>query len=108
MQKSSLQRYIESTPAVIALEETYNATLTSTVELTLNSDTTMIEVSAIDKTIVMKWGTTDASTSDFDEVINLNSTRHFMIPTDTTTKLLFTAVNFIEQEAGAVLCVVEK
>ena len=99
---------LDSTPAVLALEETYDASIGGSTELTLNSATTMIEVSAIDKTIMLKWGVDNASTSDFDEVINLNSTRQFMIPTDTTTKLLYTAVNFIEQEAGAILCVSEK
>lgn len=108
MLKSQIQRFLKTTTSVIAIEETYNATLTNTVELTLDTSTTLIEVSAIDKTIMMKWGTTDASTSDFDEVINLNKTRHFMVPTDITNKKLFTAVNFIEQEAGAILCVVEK
>ncbi len=108
MLKSQIQRFLKTTPAVVTIEETYNATLTSTVELTLDTSTTLIEVSAIDKTILMKWGEDDASTSDFDEVINLNSTRHFMVPTDITNKKLFTAVNFIEQEAGAILCVAEK
>ena len=108
MQKSSIQRFIPSTPAVVAIEETYNATVNSTVELTLNASTTLIEVSAIDKTILLKWGTDDCSTSDFDEAINLNTTRQFFIPTVATTGILYTAVNFIEQEASAVLCVVEK
>lgn len=108
MQKSQIQRFIEITPSVIAIEETYNATMNNTVELTLNSSTTMIVVSAITKSIVMKWGITDASISDFDAVINLNTTRHFMVPIDITTKKLFTAVNFIEQVGSAVLAVVEK
>ena len=82
--------------------------MNNTVELTLNSSTTMIVVSAITKSIVMKWGTSDATISDFDEMINLNTTRHFMVPVDTSTKLLFTAVNFIEQVGSAVLAVVEK
>lgn len=106
--KSSIQRFISSTPAVVVLEETYDSSIGSSTELTLNSSTTLIEVSAIDKTIMLKWGVDDASTSDFDEVINLNSTRQFLVPTDTSTNKLFTAVNFIEQEAGAVLCVSEK
>ncbi len=108
MQKSQIQRFLEITPSVIAIDETYDGTISSSTELTLDSATTLIEVSAIDKTIMMKWGGTNASTSDFDEVINLNTTRHFMVPTDITTKKLFTAVNFIEQSATAILSVVEK
>ena len=108
MLKSNIQRFIEITPSVVAIEETYNATMNNTVELTLNSSTTMIVVSAITKSIVMKWGTSDATIADFDEMINLNTTRHFMVPTDISTKKLFTAVNFIEQVGSAVLAVVEK
>jgi len=108
MERSKIQRFIESTPAVVAINETYDATVNTTHELTFNAATTLIEVSAIDKTIVMKWGTDDATTSDFDEVISLNTTRQFFIPVDITTGILFTAANFIEQAATAILCVVEK
>ena len=108
MLKSNIQRYIETTPAVVAINETYDATINTTTELTFDTSTTLIEVSAIDKTILMKWGTDDVTTSDFDEVISLNTTRQFFIPTSTTTKLLYTAANFIEQAATAILCVVEK
>ena len=108
MLKSLIQRFLEITPSVIAIEETYDALVDSTTELTFDTSTKLIEVSAIDKTIFMKWGTSDATTADFDEVINLNTTRHFLIPTDITTKKLFTAANFISQEAGAVLAVIEK
>ena len=106
--KSHIQRTLDATPAVVALEETYDATISATVELTLNAATTLIEVSAIDKSIVLKWGTTDASTTDFDEVINLNTTRQFHVPVDTSTGKRYTAVNFIEQVATAILAVVEK
>jgi hypothetical protein len=98
----------QTTPAVVAIEETYDATVSSSTELTLNAATTLIEVSAIDKTILLKWGTSDVSTSDFDEVISLNTTRQFIVPRDYSTNALYTAVNFIEQAATAILAVVEK
>jgi len=91
-----------STPAVVALDETYNTTISTSTELTLNSSTTLIEVCAIDKAILLKWGTTDVSTTDFDEVIPANTVRQFFIPQDVT------AVNFIEQAATAILVVIEK
>lgn len=84
------------------LATTYDATISSSTEITLNASTTLIEVSAIDKTILMKWGTADVTTSNFDEVISLNTTRVFAVPSGTT------AVNFIEQAATAILAVVEK
>jgi hypothetical protein len=93
---------VQVTPAVTVLEETYDATISTSTEITLNANTTLIEVAAIDKTILLKWGTDDASTSDFDEVIPLNTVRTFYVPAGVA------AVNFIEQAATAILCVCEK
>lgn len=95
-------------PAKIALEETYDATVSASTEITLNTATTLIEVTAIDKAIFMKWGTTDASSTDWDHVIPLNTTRSFAVPVETAgTGTLYTAVNFIEQAATAILAVSE-
>lgn len=93
---------VQVTPPVVALEETYDATISSSTEITLNANTTLIEVAAIDKAILLKWGADDASTSDFDEVIPANTVRTFYIPAGVA------AVNFIEQVATAILAVVEK
>jgi hypothetical protein len=102
------QKTLETTPAVVALEETYDATISGSTELSLNASTNLIEVCAIDKAIMMKWGTSDASTSDFDEVIPANTVRQFSVPIDSATGVKYTAVNFIEQSATAILAVVEK
>ena len=85
----------------IALEETYDATISSSTEITLNAATKVIEVAAIDKTVLLKWGTGDAATTDFDAVIPLNTVRQFTVPAH------ITAVNFIEQAATAILAVTE-
>jgi len=90
------------TPAVQALAVTYDATISTSTEITLNAATTLIEVSAIDRTILMNWGTADASTTVFDEAISLNTTRQFFVPIGVA------AVNFIEEVATAKLIVVEK
>lgn len=95
------------TPAVIAIEETYDATISTSTEITLNAATTLIEVAAIDKAILLKWGTSDVSTSDFDEVIPANTVRQFYVPYESGSTL-YTAVNFIEQAATAILAVIEK
>lgn len=87
-------------PPVVALEETYDATISGSTAITLNTATTMIEVTAIDKAIFMKWGGTAAST-DYDHCIPLNSTRYFLVPSGITT------VEFIEQAATAILSVTE-
>lgn len=99
---------VQITPAVAAIDETYDATISASAEITLNASTTLIEVCAIDKPILMKWGAGDASTSDFDEVIPAGTVRHFFVPVDSTTGVLYTAVNFIEQAATAILVVIEK
>ena len=96
------------TPAVVALEETYDTTVSATTELTLNASTTLIEVAAISQGIFLKWGTSDVTSSDFDEFIPAGTLRHFYVPVNSTTGILFTAVNFIEQAASATLVVVEK
>jgi len=95
-------------PAVPALEETYDATVSASTEITLNTATTYIEVAAIDKAIFMKWGTSDASSTDWDHVIPANTVRGFYVPVETAaTGALYTAVNFIEEAASAHLAVSE-
>lgn len=81
------------------LEETYDATISSTTEITLNSGTSYIIVSAIDKGIFMKWGAA-ATSSDFDEFIPANQTRLYVKQAAT--------VQFLEETATAKLVVIEK
>ena len=88
-------------PKAPTLEETYDATVSSSTSITLNTSTTTIEVSAIDKGIFLKWGAT-ASSSDFDEFIAPNYTRTYVVPVGVTT------VEFIEESATAKLVVIEK
>jgi archaellum component FlaF (FlaF/FlaG flagellin family) len=95
-----MNQYFTNTKAR-TLEETYDATVSASTEITLNTGATSIEVSAIDKGIFLKWGAT-ASSSDFDEFISANTTREYIIPTGTTT------VQFIEESATAKLVVIEK
>jgi len=93
-------QYFTNTKAP-TLEETYDATISSSTSITLNTSATSIQVSAIDKGIFMKWGAT-ASSTDFDEFISPNTTREYVIPASTTT------VQFIEESATAKLVVIEK
>lgn len=82
------------------LAKTYDASVSSSTSVTLNANTTAIEVTAIDKALLMKWGAT-ASTSAFDAVIPANTSKVFSVPRGTTT------VQFIEQAASAVLVCIE-
>ncbi len=94
-------------PAKTALATTYDTTISTTTQITFNAATTLIEVTAITQAILLKWGTTAVTTSNWDNVIAAGTTRHFIVPVDTTTGLVTTAVNFIEQAATAILCVSE-
>lgn len=94
-------------PLAPTLEETYDATISSSTAVTLNSGTKYIEVTALLKGIFMKWGGT-ASSTDFDEFIAPESTREYVVPINSTTGVLFTSVEFIEEAASAHLVVIEK
>jgi len=80
---------------------TYDATISSSTAITLNAATTKIEVTAIDKTILLKWNAT-ASTAAFDEAIPANTSKVFRRPKGSTT------ANFIEEVATAKLICIEK
>lgn len=94
------QQYFTNTKAP-TLVGTYDATVSSSTELTLNAGTTSIEVTAIDKGIFMKWGAT-ASSSAFDEFIGQNTTRTYIVPTGVAS------VQFIQESATAKIVVIEK
>lgn len=100
-----MENFVNSKAPTLA--KTYNASMSSSVTVTLNSGTTYIEVSAIAKPILLKWGTT-ASTSAFDECINAGLTRIYVVLTDPATGVRYTTVQFIEQAASAALVVLEK
>jgi hypothetical protein len=82
------------------LVATYDATISSSTAVTLNAATTGIEVTAVDKSIFLKWDAT-ASSSAFDAIIGANTTKVFSVPRGTVT------ANFIEQSATAILVCIE-
>lgn len=88
-------------PKAPTLATTYDATISGSTTVTLNSGTTYIEVSAVAKGIFLKWGAV-ASSSSFDEYISPDTTRTYIIPSGITT------VQFIEAVASATLIVIEK
>ena len=87
-------------PKQVALEETYDATISAATALTLNAATTLIEITAIDKAIFYKWGGTVSST-DFDGIVPANTSKLVPVPVGQTS------IQFIEQAATAILAVVE-
>lgn len=93
---------IPLTPNTVALEETVNGSLNTTQEVTLQSATKIIRCYATEQDVFLKWGTSDATTSDFDEVCPVGQIVDFVVPTG------ITAVNFIERNASASLVMIEK
>lgn len=98
---------MQISPNKVALAVTYDATISTSTAVTLNANTSFIEVTAIDKAICLKWGTASASTSAWDHVIPANWIQSFSVPVDSTTGSLYTTVNFIEESATAKLAVSE-
>lgn len=93
---------VQLAPSKAALAVTVDATISASTEITLNANTSFIRVYAKTNDVYMKWGTTDVTASNFDEIIPANQLCDFFVPKD------ITAVNFIEESASAKLTVIEK
>lgn len=89
-------------PSKTALAVTRDTTVSASTEITLNAATTFIEVTALTDHLYMRWGTSDASNTAFDEFIVANTTRQYIVPTG------ISAVNFIDNGASGVLILIEK
>lgn len=88
-------------PKAPTLAATYDATISASTAITLNTKTSYIEVTAVDKGIFLAWNRT-VSSSDFDEYIGTGLTKTYIVPSGTTT------ANFIQQAATGILVVIEK
>ena len=64
--------------------------------------TTVLQVYAITKDVYLKWGTSDVTAANFDEVIIAGTQVTFLVPNGQT------AVNLIERESSATVIVIEK
>jgi len=91
----------------LPLAVTYDDTVNTSAEISLNAATTILQVTAITSPILLSWGATDASTSNFDGVISPNQSLFFYVPLDPTTNAKFTAVNFIEAAVNGILIAIE-
>jgi hypothetical protein len=80
---------MQLTPDTKALKATYNASISSTAAVTLQtantttgtSATSLIEVSAITGGVFLKWtSAASAATDGFDEYVQAGTTRHYAVP----------------------------
>lgn len=92
---------IPLTTPTTALAVTYDTSVSSATDITLNASTSLIEVTAINAGIFLRYASTASSTT-FDEFILADSTRHFVIPGGVTV------ISVIEETAGAKAVVIEK
>ena len=65
-------RPIQITPMGTSLARYVQATLSSSIEITLNTNTTFLRIYAISKDVYLRWGIEDANASLFDEIIPAN------------------------------------
>jgi hypothetical protein len=109
--KASLPRDDNSTaipivPAIPALAVTNSTALSSQLEVTLNAATSIVEISALNTGIFMKYktvaGGTAVSASVFDEFIQPGTTRHYKIPVG------ITVLAFLQYAATATMMLIEK
>lgn len=84
-----------------ALAVTYDTSISTATDITLNTSTALIEVTAINNGVFLRYAST-ASSSNFDEFVLADSTRHFVIPAGVTV------VSVIEETASAKVVVIEK
>jgi len=98
---------MQITPKGVALARTVNASLSSSIEITLNTATVFIRCYAISQDIYLRWGIEDANASLFDEIIPAGQVVDLSIPFDQNGNK-FAAFNVIERTASATIIVIEK
>jgi hypothetical protein len=89
-------------PARTAFARTRDTTVSTSTEIVLNENTTLLEITAITDHLYMKYGTDDVSNANFDEFILANSTRHYVVPAGVT------AINLIDNGSSGAAIVIEK
>lgn len=93
---------IPLTFAKTALKVTRDTSISVSTEITLEVNTSMIEVQTINGRAYLKYGTDDVTNANFDEHIQADSTRHYVIPAG------ITAINLIDNGDSTEIIVIEK
>lgn len=87
-------------PLGAPIAKTYDATINTATDVTLNTATTYFEVHAIDKAVFLRYAAT-ASSTNFDALIDVNSTRGFAVPSGVTV------ISVIEESATGKVAIFE-
>jgi len=96
-------QFAQLTPPVHAQHVTANDSVTvgAAVDVTLDADTSFLEVNAITNGLYMRYAAT-ASSTNFDEYIQSGATRHYVVPMGVTV------ISFIGDAGTAKLRLIEK
>lgn len=92
---------INLTPANAALARTVSSSISSATSITLNTNTDLIEITALNADVYMRYQA-GVTSSNFDEFISAGSTRHYAIPDGVTV------ISVIERSATATVVIIEK
>lgn len=92
---------VAEVPAIAPFSVQIMSALDNAVDVTLDADTSFIEVNALAKGVLMRYQAT-ASTASFDEFIPQDATRRYAVPDGTTV------LSFIEIESAATAVLIEK
>lgn len=84
-----------------ALARTYDTTISTATTVTLNVATRLLEVTAINQGVFLRY-TTGVTSSNFDEYIHADQTRHYVVPFGVTD------ISVIEAAATANVVIIEK
>ena len=90
-------------PPLLAKAITINATISSTTEITFDTDTTFLRIYAVDQDIYFKWGTDDVTAGTSDGIVPAGQLLDLYFPVETTAGTFPTAMNFIERNTSATL-----
>ena len=98
---------MQITPRGVSIARHVDASISTSTEITLDSNTRFIRLYAVAQDVYLRWGIENVNVNTFDEIIPAGQIVDLAIPFDNQGSL-YTAFNVIERVAGATVIVIEK
>lgn len=98
---------MQITPRGTALARSVNGSISTSVEITLNTNTNFLRCYALSQDVYLRWGIEDCNANTFDEVIPAGQVVDLQVPFD-RYGVKFTAFNIIERTTSATVIIIEK
>lgn len=95
------QNPVPLTQSSTALARTVSSSISGATSITLNTSTTLLEITAADQGVYLRYQA-GVTAANFDEYIHADTTRHYKVPYGVTV------VSVIERSATATVIVIEK